>query len=90
MMSHKQSQDRGCLSPLEVISGSKDHMAIMFGTHDWNVDSGKPFGDGGVVIHYSCKRCSAEGYSLVTTKDSSTSKMIEKRILNPFMDTKGL
>jgi len=85
-MSGDQSRSSECQNPQRVISGSKDDMAKMFGTHDWDVDSGKPFGEGGVVIHYSCKKCNAEGYSLVTTKDSPTSKLIEGRILNPFMD----
>ena len=89
MMSSKQRSSE-CLSPLEVISGSKDDVAKMFGTHDWDVDSEKPFGEGGVVIHYSCKNCNAEGYSLVTTKDSPTSKLIERRILNPFMESTRL
>ena len=56
MMSEKQSGDSGCLNPQRVISGSKDEMAKMFGTHDWDVDSGKPYGEGGVVIHYSLQK----------------------------------
>ena len=87
MMSRQQRNGSGCLNPLGVNLDSKDDVAKMFGTHDWDVDSEKPYGEGGVVIHYSCKKCNAEGYSLVTTKDSLTSKLIEKRILNPFMDS---
>jgi hypothetical protein len=90
MISGEQSRVSECLNPLTVISGSKDDMAKMFGTHDWDVDSGKPYGQGGVVIHYSCKKCNAEGYSIVTTKDSPTSKLIDKRILSPFMDAARL
>jgi|SRR5579862_7718676 len=90
VISSEQSQEDGCLNPLQVIYSSKDDVARMFGTHDWDVDSEKPYGEGGVVIHYSCKKCNAEGYSLVTTKDSSMSKEIEKRILNPFMETPRL
>jgi len=89
MMSSKQRGSE-CLNPLEVISGNKDDVAKMFGTHDWDVDSEKPYGEGGVVIHYSCKNCNAEGYSLVTTKDSPTSKLIERRILNPVMESPRL
>ncbi len=54
----------------------------MFGTHDWDVDSGKPLGESGVLIHYNCRRCNAEGYSIVTSKGTSTSKLIETRIVN--------
>ena len=90
MISSQQSRGASCLNPQGVISGSKDDVAKMFGSHDWDVDSEKPYGEGGVIIHYSCKNCNAEGYSLVTTKDSPTSKLIEKRILNPFMESTRL
>ena len=78
-----------CINPLNIISGSQEEAARMFGSHDWDVDSKKPYGEG-VVIHYSCKKCNAEGYSIITTKDSATSKMIETRILNPFMESPRL
>jgi len=88
MMRGQQSDE--CLNPLNVISGTKDDAAKMFGTHDWDVDAGKPYGNDGVVIHFSCKRCNAEGYSIITTKESPTSKLIETRILNPFMESPRL
>ena len=71
-----------CVSP-EGVSGKRvDDIATMFGTHDWDVDEGKPFGESGVLLHYNCKRCNAEGYSIVATRGTSTSKLIESRVLN--------
>jgi hypothetical protein len=75
-----------CLVPLGAISGSTEGAATMFGTHDWNVDSSKPYGEGGIIIHYSGEKCEAEGYSIVITKYSATSRLIESRLLNPFLE----
>jgi hypothetical protein len=71
-----------CVSPINVRDKDVSEIAGMFGTHDWAVESGQPIGESGVLIRYSCKRCKAEGYSVVTTKGSSTSKILENRILS--------
>ena len=71
-----------CTPPEKVADGGLDQIALMFGTHDWDVDSGKPIGENGVLLHYNCKQCDAEGYSIVANKGTSTSKMIENRIVN--------
>jgi len=83
---HSSKSGEECLDPLDVVSGDTGRVASMFGTHDWDVDSSKPYGEGGVIIHYGCKNCDAEGYSIVTTKDSVTSELIENRLLNPFLE----
>lgn len=83
---HDNDAAVGCLDPLGVISGDMDRVAGMFGTHDWDVNSSKPYSEDGVIIHYTCKNCNAEGYSIVTTKDSAASKLIESRLLNPFLE----
>ena len=71
-----------CISPLDVREKNVDEIAAMFGTHDWAVESGKPIGESGVLIRYNCRKCDAEGYSVVTKKGTSTSKLIDSRIMN--------
>lgn len=71
-----------CTAPVNMLGANQESIAEMFGSHDWNVDSGKPFGDSGLLIHYVCKRCSAEGCSVITSKGSSVSRLIETRIVN--------
>ena len=71
-----------CVRPIKVLGADRDTIAEMFGSHDWDVDSGKPFGESGLLVHYVCKRCSAEGCSVITNKGSSISKLIETRIVN--------
>jgi hypothetical protein len=84
--SRERNSDGECLDPLGVVAKGTDKVARMFGTHDWDVNSSKPYGEGAVIIHYNCRRCNAEGYSIVTTKDSVMSKQIETRLLNPFVE----
>jgi len=81
-MSNFSSKSNGCIAPARVADQDNEEIAKMFGTHDWDVDSGKPLGESGVLIHYNCRRCNAEGYSIVTNKGTSTSKLIETRIVN--------
>lgn len=71
-----------CISPDKVVTRGTEEMANMFGTHDWDVDYGKPFGETGVLLHYNCKNCDAEGYSVIASKGSPTATLIEKRIIN--------
>jgi hypothetical protein len=71
-----------CISPLNVRDKDVNEIAAMFGTHDWAVDSGKPIGESGVLIRHNCRRCKAEGYSIVTNKGTSTAKLIDNRIMN--------
>lgn len=71
-----------CVSPDSVSSKGLHDVASMFGTHDRDVDEGKQLGESGVLLHYNCKRCNAEGYSIVATKGTRTSKLIENRVLN--------
>jgi hypothetical protein len=33
-----------CVNPVKVIGADRDTIASMFGSHDWDFDSGKPFG----------------------------------------------
>jgi hypothetical protein len=71
-----------CVTPATVLGADRKRVAGMFGSHDWDVDSGKPFGETGLLVHYVCKRCSAEEVSVITSKGSSISKLIETRIVN--------
>ena len=71
-----------CITPAAVLGANRDRIGGMFGSHDWDVDSGKPFGETGLLVHYVCKRCNAEGCSVITSKGSSISKLIETRIVN--------
>ena len=71
-----------CTAPVKVLGADQENIAEMFGSHDWDVDSGKPFGDSGLLVHYACKRCNAEGCSVITSKGSSVSRLIETRIVN--------
>jgi hypothetical protein len=78
----QSSGETECVSPEKVASNGINEISEMFGTHDWDVDSGKPLGETGVLLHYNCKKCNAEGYSIIANKGSATSAMIENRVLN--------
>lgn len=71
-----------CITPTTALGADRDRIGRMFGSHDWDVDSGKPFGETGLLVHYQCKRCNAEGCSVITSKGTSISKLIETRIVN--------
>jgi hypothetical protein len=77
-----ESGNERCVSPESVSQKSPGDIASMFGTHDWDVDEGKQIGESGVLMHYNCKKCDAEGFSIVATKGTETSKLIENRVLN--------
>jgi hypothetical protein len=78
----QSGKETACVSPERVASDGVGEISEMFGTHDWDVDSGKPIGESGVIPHYNCKKCSAEGYSIIATKGTSTSTLIQNRVLN--------
>jgi hypothetical protein len=83
METQTTSQSFGmCVVPVKVLGANREQVGEMFGSHDWDVDSGKPFGESGLLVHYVCKRCSAEGCSVITSKGSSVSRLIETRIVN--------
>jgi hypothetical protein len=54
-----------CTSPKIVIGAEQDQVANMFGSHDWKVVDSSPHGKRGVLIHFHCVRCDAEGFATV-------------------------
>ncbi|MGI0091634.1 MAG: hypothetical protein ACREBS_07995 [Nitrososphaerales archaeon] len=57
-----------CIAPKEVVRAKRQSVAKMFGSHDWVVDDGKMYGTEGVLIHYHCSRCAAEGFSTIISR----------------------
>jgi hypothetical protein len=81
-LTFQSGKETDCVSPERIATKNVSEISEMFGTHDWDVDSGKPLGESGVLLHYNCKKCNAEGYSIIANKGTATSALIENRVLN--------
>jgi hypothetical protein len=65
VVSSQQQEGSTCTSPKLVIGAEQEEVANMFGSHDWKVDHSSPHGKKGVLIHFHCLRCDAEGFATV-------------------------
>jgi len=65
----QDQQLKSCISPKSVVGKTTKEIALMFGSHDWVVDSSKEYGREGVLIHYHCSRCNAVSYATIHEDD---------------------
>ena len=61
-----------CVKPSSVVNGKTEAIASMFGSHDWKVFESKPFGTMGVLVHFKCANCNADGMATLNDGENET------------------
>jgi hypothetical protein len=77
--SDQMTQQQTCVSPSSVVGYEQEEVANMFGSHDWKVDESMPHGKKGVLIHFHCLECDAEGYATVIDNQRDVLKAVSRR-----------